>query len=132
MNELLHAYHTLFLITIGLGLIVGMVSRKKAFHAVRRTVLMIIAAPFVLLALSSMWAAIGSTWAAMSFSSRVIVLVIALPLAALALLFGTAFGREIFTSILGNAAYDGLRSRGCSLGCLPLLLLFILLFALLS
>lgn len=125
MTELLHAYHTLFLMMIGFGLIVGMVSRQKAFHAVKHTVLMMIAVPFVL-------SAVSATWAATPFATRVLLLVIGLPVAGLSALIGTAFGREVFASILGNAAYDGLRSRGCSLGCLPLLLLAILLFALLS
>lgn len=125
MSELLHAYHQLYLALIGLGLIVGLVSRKKALHVVKHTVLMTLAVPFVL-------SAVSATWAATPFGTRALLLVVGIPVAALAALVGTGFGREVFASILGNAVYDGLRSRGCVLGCLPFVVLVLVLFALLS
>ena len=114
MSELVHAYHQLYLMLIGLGLIVGLVSRKKAFHAVKHTVLMMIAMPFVL-------SAVSVTWAAVPLVTRFLLVAIGLPLAALAALVGTVAGREFVIGIASNWAYDGLRRPGCASRTLLLL-----------
>ena len=106
MAELLHAYHTLFLMMIGLGLIVGLVSRKKAFHALKHMVLVMIAMPFVL-------SAVSATWTATPLITRFLVVAVGLPIAAMAALVGTTAGREFVIGIASNWAYDWLRRPGC-------------------
>ena len=125
MEALWFSVKQLYLVLLGLGLMLGLVTRRQVF----RRIAMLIVTPVVVVV---GWQSLQAVWQSTPFEARLLLLGIGLPLSLLVLLVGTSFGREVFASILGNAAYDGLRSRGCSFGCLPLLLLFILLFALLS
>ena len=104
--DLLHAYHALALAMMGLGLAVGLVSRKRALHALRHTVLMMLAMPIVL-------SVVSETWAALSFGTQFALIAVGIPLAALGALVGTSVGREFAIGVASNAAYDGIRRPGC-------------------
>lgn len=125
MGALLSTFLVLYLVFAGFGIMLGLVSPGRAL----RLLLLLLLLPVVLLVGGQ---ALVVAWAGLPVAARLVLLFVGLPLLASTLLFRSGFGREVFASILGNAAYDWLRNRGCTLGCLPLLLLAILLFALLS
>lgn len=92
----------LFLILLGIGVMVGLVSRKKALRIMLRMLLM----PFVLLI---GWYFLLPVWQQLTPLQCFIAILIAVPATAWYLLVHTAFGREVLASILGNFFYDVMR-----------------------
>ncbi|MBU1802619.1 MAG: hypothetical protein KKA97_10370, partial [Actinobacteria bacterium] len=125
MPDLLHVYHQLTIMLIGLGLVFGLLSRKRAFHKLRHVVLMMVAVPVGISVLSGVWAA---TPVLTRFAVAAAGLLVAVPLA----LFRTSFGREVLAGIVGNALYDGVRRPGCLPGFVLLVLALAIALALLT
>lgn len=125
MHDLLHAYHQLTILAIGLGLMLGLLTRKRAFEKLRHVVLMMVAVPIGLSVAAEVWA---GTPPLTRFGVTAAGLVLAVPL----VLFGTSFGREVLASVVGNALYDGARSPGCFAGFFLLVLVLAAAAALLT
>lgn len=113
-------FKQLFLILLGMGVIIGLVSPKTALRKTLRIFLM----PFVLLI---GWYCLVQVWHQLTPLQCFLAIVIAVPATAWYFLVHTAFGREVLASILGNFFYDGLRRHA---GCFPWLLLALIIIGL--
>lgn len=106
MTALTQAYYQFAIMLIGLSLVLGLVSRRRAFQKLGRLLPGMIAVPVALAAVSDVWAA---TPTLTRFALIAFIFIVVLPAA----LFSTPFGREVLASVVGNAVYDATRRPGC-------------------
>lgn len=125
MEALWFSLKQLHIILIGFGVMLGLLSGREVLGKLGK--MAVLTGVFI-----HGGGALQAVWADLPFGTRLLALGIGLPVAAVALLAWTSFGREVLASMLGDALYDGLRLRGCTIGCLPLLILLVILLALLS